>query len=58
MKVSKQLIREREIQKLNSILGTDEATIKANMKSEMSDKETQDKEYLLKDLFTVSHKKN
>lgn len=55
------MIRKREIEKLNKILGNnveDEATRIERIKSEMAEKEADSKEHMHKDLFRVSQKKN
>ena len=51
------MIRKREIEKLNKILGNnveDEATRIERIKSELAEKEADSKEHLHKDLFRVS----
>ena len=55
------MIRKREIEKLNKILGKDvedEEARLARIKSELAEKEADSKEHMHKDLFRVSQNKN
>ena len=54
--VNKELLRKREIEKLNAILRDDPEGL--DHKGDASDKEIHEKDHAFKDLFIVSHKKH